>query len=213
MQCPEDAATAHLRAWGVADDDNLCSNLEDDEGDTASTAAEVVVRDRRNAYSNALKLKALEDINTGVSVTEAARLHGIKSRTAVHAWRGREAIIREACNNKKRSKSSVGGQGRKSLFPHCDELVQWIKEMRRDDFPLKTSHVLVFVKEEYSEFTSVYLAKNKEESLGRMMRRIVYQCGFSFRRPTKAVLSTLDLEAEQRKRASEVGSKVSATYA
>ncbi|KAE8882749.1 hypothetical protein PF003_g33244 [Phytophthora fragariae] len=32
--------------------------------------------------------------------------------------------------------------------------------MRRDDFPLKTSHVLVFVKEEYSEFTSAYLAKN-----------------------------------------------------
>ncbi|KAE8955759.1 hypothetical protein PR002_g31687, partial [Phytophthora rubi] len=60
-----------------------------------------------------------------------------------------------------------------------------------------------FVKEEYSEFTSAYLAKNKEESLGRMMRRIVYQRGFSFRRPTKSVLSTLDLEAEQRKFASE----------
>ncbi|KAE9243127.1 hypothetical protein PF002_g8403 [Phytophthora fragariae] len=75
------------------------------------------------------------------------------------------------------------------------------------------SHVWVFVKEEYSEFTSAYLAKNKEESLGRMMRRIVYQRGFSFRRPTKSVLSTLDLEAEQRKFASEVGSKISATYA
>ncbi|KAE9344696.1 hypothetical protein PF008_g9102, partial [Phytophthora fragariae] len=103
MQCPEDVATARLRAWGVADEDNLCSDLdnlcsdlEDDEGDTASNAVEVVVRDRRNAYSNALKLKVLEDINAGVSVTKAARLHGINSRTAVHAWRGREAIIREA---------------------------------------------------------------------------------------------------------------------
>uniref|UniRef100_H3H0V4 DDE-1 domain-containing protein n=1 Tax=Phytophthora ramorum TaxID=164328 RepID=H3H0V4_PHYRM len=28
MLCPEDAATARLRAWGVADEDNLCSNLE-----------------------------------------------------------------------------------------------------------------------------------------------------------------------------------------
>ncbi|KAL4177738.1 hypothetical protein KRP22_002668 [Phytophthora ramorum] len=44
-----------------------------------------------------------------------------------------------------------------------------------------------------------------------MMRRIVYQRAFSFRRPTKSVLSTLDLEEEQRKFASEVGSKVSAT--
>ncbi|KAG2996903.1 hypothetical protein PC118_g2232 [Phytophthora cactorum] len=64
--------------------------------------------------------------------------------------------------------------------------------MRRDDFPLKTSHVLQFVREEYPEFTKDYLAKNKEESLG---------------------LFTLDLEAAQRKFASEVGTKVSATYA
>ncbi|KAG2951684.1 hypothetical protein PC117_g3414 [Phytophthora cactorum] len=56
--------------------------------------------------------------------------------------------------------------------------------MRRDDFPLKTSHVLQFVREEYPEFTKDYLAKNKEESLG-----------------------------PQRKFASEVGTKVSATYA
>ncbi|KAG6941522.1 hypothetical protein JG688_00018626 [Phytophthora aleatoria] len=56
--------------------------------------------------------------------------------------------------------------------------------MRRDDFPLKTSHVLIFVKEEYSDFATAYLAKNKEENL----------------------------EAEQRKFASEVGAKVKATY-
>ncbi|KAG6966387.1 hypothetical protein JG688_00006806 [Phytophthora aleatoria] len=74
------------------------------------------------------------------------------------------------------------------------------------------SHVLVFVKEEYSNFATAYLAKNKEESLGRMMRRIVHQRGFSCRRPSKSILSTQDLEAEQRKFASEVGAKVKATY-
>jgi len=45
------------------------------------------------------------------------------------------------------------------------------------------------------------------------MRRIVFQRGFSFQRPTKSVLSTQYLEEEQRKFASEVGSKVSTTYA
>ncbi|KAF4046431.1 DDE superfamily endonuclease [Phytophthora infestans] len=57
--------------------------------------------------------------------------------------------------------------------------------MRRDDFPLKTSHVLLFDKEEYPDFFNDYLAKNKEENL----------------------------EAEQRAFASLVGTKVSATYA
>ncbi|KAE9271169.1 hypothetical protein PR003_g30590, partial [Phytophthora rubi] len=68
-----------------------------------------------------------------------------------------------------------------AIFSECGKVLdEWTRKAfktlpRRDDFPLKTSHVLVFVKEEYSEFTSAYLAKNKEESLGRMMRRIVYQ--------------------------------------
>ncbi|POM64075.1 Hypothetical protein PHPALM_20448 [Phytophthora palmivora] len=84
--------------------------------------------------------------------------------------------------------------------------------MRRDDFPLKTLHVVVFIKEEYEDFAEAYLAKNKEESLGRMIRRFIYQHGFSFRRPTKSVLSTQDLEAEQLKFASEVGAKVNTTY-
>ncbi|POM80348.1 Hypothetical protein PHPALM_1824 [Phytophthora palmivora] len=81
--------------------------------------------------------------------------------------------------------------------------------MRRDDFPLKTSHVVVFIKEEYEDLAEAYLAKNKEESLGPMIRRFIYQHGFSFRRPTKSVLSTQDLEAEQLKFANEVGAKYS----
>ncbi|KAL4170179.1 hypothetical protein KRP22_011083 [Phytophthora ramorum] len=83
--------------------------------------------------------------------------------------------------------------------------------MRRDDFPLKTSHVLVFLKEGYADFTTDYLAKNKEESLDRMIRRIIHQRGVSFRRPTKSILSTQDLE-KQRKFTSGVDAKVKATY-
>ncbi|EEY62262.1 uncharacterized protein PITG_14187 [Phytophthora infestans T30-4] len=85
--------------------------------------------------------------------------------------------------------------------------------MGRDDFPLKTSHVLLFVKEEYPDFLNDSLARNKEESLGRLIRWLIYQQGFSFRRPTKSILSTVDLEAEQRAFASQVGTKVNATYA
>ncbi|KAG2963154.1 hypothetical protein PC128_g5477 [Phytophthora cactorum] len=163
MESVKKGAIARLRVWRVGNDSssNSESEGEDDAGeDDEVEVIEVVVRDRRNAYPNAFKLKVLDDINAGITVTEAARLHGIKSRTA----------------------------GRVNSFPHFDEVIQWFKQMRRDDFPLKTSHVLQFVREEYPEFTKDYLAKNKEESLGH-------------------------LEAAQRKFASEVGTKVSATYA
>ncbi|KAH7464638.1 uncharacterized protein KRP23_12376 [Phytophthora ramorum] len=112
----------------------------------------MIVRDRRNAYSNALKAKVLDDTNAGLSVTEAATLNGIESRTVVRAWVKKEASIKYACDNKKRSKCSVGGQGRLNSFHHCDEVVQWIKQMRLDDFSLKTSYVLDFLKEDYADF-------------------------------------------------------------
>ncbi|KAG3234808.1 hypothetical protein PI124_g20140 [Phytophthora idaei] len=182
MECVGGGAIACLRVWWVGNDGTQDSDSEDEENVIVGDAVDVTVRDRRNIYANGLKVEVLYDINAGLSITKAARLPAIKSRTAVVD------------------------------FPHCDELVQWIKQMRRDDFPLKTSHVLVFVKEEYSDFVTAYLAKNKEESLGRMMRRIVRRRGFSFRRPTKSILSTQDLEAEQRKFPSEVGAKVKATY-
>ncbi|POM67174.1 LOW QUALITY PROTEIN: hypothetical protein PHPALM_16865 [Phytophthora palmivora] len=70
--------------------------------------------------------------------------------------------------------------------------------MRRDDYPLKTLHVVVLIKEEYGDFAEAYLAKNKEERLGRMTRRFIYQHGFSFRGPQKA---------EQLKFANETGAK------
>ncbi|KAG3207642.1 hypothetical protein PC129_g21320 [Phytophthora cactorum] len=172
MKCVEDGAIAPLRVWRVGKDGTQDSDSEDEEDVIVGDAVDVTVRDRRNTYPNGLKVEVLDDINAGLNITTAARLHAIKSRTAVY----------------------------------------WIKQMRRDDFPLKTSHVLVFVKEEFSDFATAYLAKNKEESLGRMMRWITHQRGFSFRYPSKSILSTQDLEAEQRKFASEVGAKVKATY-
>ncbi|KAG3074520.1 hypothetical protein PI125_g21959 [Phytophthora idaei] len=211
MECVGDGVIARLRVWRVGNDGTQDSDSEDEEDVIVGDEVDMTVRDRRNTYHNGLKVEVLDDINAGLSITKAARLHVIKSRVAVYVWLKQEAAIRDACNNKRRSKCSVGGQGRLNSFSHCDELVQWIKQMRRDDFPLKTSHVLVFVKEEYSDFATAYLAKNKEESLCRMMRRIVHQRGFSLRRPSKSILSTQDLEAEQRKFTSEVGAKVKAT--
>ncbi|KAG4039601.1 hypothetical protein PC123_g24855 [Phytophthora cactorum] len=102
MESVEEGAIARLRVWRVGNDSssNSESEGEDDAGeDDEVEVIEVVVRDWRNAYPNAFKLKVLDDINAGITVTEAARLHGIKSRTAVHGWIHREAVIRDACNH------------------------------------------------------------------------------------------------------------------
>ncbi|KAF4040137.1 hypothetical protein GN244_ATG07693 [Phytophthora infestans] len=178
MEGVEEAALARFRAWCVGND--ISPNFVSEVGVEVAEdeVVEAVARDQRNAHKR-FNVKVLDDINAGVTVTEAARLHGIKSRTAVHGWIHLEAAIRDACNRKRRSKCSVNGQGRVNSFPYCDELIQW----------------------------------NKEESLGRLIRRLIYQQGFSLRRLTKSILSTVDLEAEQRAFAIQVGTKVNATYA
>jgi hypothetical protein len=98
------------------------------------------------------------------------------------------------------------------MFEHEDEIVQWIKDMRREDFPLKTVHVVRLFKEDYSEWTTRYLLKKKEDSLHRLVRRIIARHGFSFRQPTRTILSVDDLLAEQAAFKDTVASGVNRTY-
>ncbi|KAG6966393.1 hypothetical protein JG688_00006805 [Phytophthora aleatoria] len=127
MECVGDGAIARLRVWREGNDGTQDSDSEEDV--IVGGAVDVTVRDRRNTYPNGLKVEVLDDINAGLSITKAARLHAIKSRTAVYVWLNQEAAIRDAFNNKRKAKCSVGGQGRLNSFPHCVELVQWIKQM------------------------------------------------------------------------------------
>lgn len=194
-------------ASSVAQDGESGESDDESEGDARPD------RDgRRNNYRNDFKVRVLDELHAGGSITAIARRRGIKCRTGIYGWVKNEAKIREACEKKKRSKGTVGGQGRHRVFPYCDELIQWIKQMRRDDFPLKTSHCVVFVKEEYEEWATAYLKTRREESLCRAVRRMTVAHGFSFRRPTRTVLSSEELVAEQQRFAADVGVKVTATY-
>ncbi|KAF1780052.1 hypothetical protein GQ600_23855 [Phytophthora cactorum] len=60
----------------------LVIHLENNRGEDVivGDAIDVTVRDRRNTYPNGLKVEVLDDINAGLSITKAARLHAIKSR-------------------------------------------------------------------------------------------------------------------------------------
>ncbi|KAG3186238.1 hypothetical protein PC128_g13038 [Phytophthora cactorum] len=109
MEYVGDGAIARLQVWRVGSDGTQDSDSKEEEDVIVGDAIDVTVRDRRNTYPNGLKVEVLDDINAGLSITKAARLHAIKSRTAVYVWLKQEAAIRDACNNKRRSKCSVGG--------------------------------------------------------------------------------------------------------
>ncbi|KAG3067062.1 hypothetical protein PI125_g23733 [Phytophthora idaei] len=70
--------------WRVCNDGTQDSDSEDEGDVIVGDAVDVTVRDRRNTYPNGLKVEVLDDINAGLSITTAARLHAIKRRTAVY---------------------------------------------------------------------------------------------------------------------------------
>jgi hypothetical protein len=148
----------------------------------------------------------------GIGSVRLAQLHGIRCHSSISAWRKNEGKLVQACKNKQRSKVSVGGQGRSPLFEHEDEVVQWIKDMRREDYPLKTAHVVQLFREDYSAWTTHYLLKKKGDSLHRLVRRIIAHHGFSFRQPTRTMLSFEDLFAERISFKENVASSVNRTY-
>ncbi|TYZ58211.1 hypothetical protein PybrP1_006439 [[Pythium] brassicae (nom. inval.)] len=84
--------------------------------------------------------------------------------------------------------------------------------MRRDDFPLKISHVVQRIEEEYRVRATTYYETRKSESFHRLVRRLIVRFGFTYRRPTRSVLSYEQLISEQEVFVSTVGTAVAATY-
>ncbi|KAF4149171.1 DDE superfamily endonuclease [Phytophthora infestans] len=204
--------------WGIRDGAGAAGDEDDAAESDSSGGGEVIYqlnlpsKGRRSTYSNELKLRVVEKVKAGGKVAAVAASNDVHTRTAVYEWIKNEDRLREACANKKSSKTTLGGQGRHCVFPYADELIQWIKAMRRDDFALKTNHCVAFVKEEYSSWASDYLLTRQEDSLRRAIRRVALSRGFSFRRATKTIISTQELLAEQQRFSAEVGAEIKKAY-
>lgn len=189
----------------------------DDASDATAEAPDAAGIDktrtgRRRVYTNKFKMSVVDSMLAGANATTLAKSKGITCRTSIYGWVKNEAKIREACANKKRSKVCVGGQGRPIMFEHEDEIVQWIKDMRREDFPLKTSHVVAYMVEEFDVWVTQYNARNKSESLLRLVQRLIQRRGFSFKKPNRTLLSTEDLLREQDAYVNAVATSINATY-
>ncbi|EGZ30768.1 hypothetical protein PHYSODRAFT_324080 [Phytophthora sojae] len=90
-----------------------------------------------------------------------------------------EARLRSACSSKMRS--TVTRQGRRCSFSYDDAVLQWIKQLRQGNIPLKTSHVVIYVKEDDASWDT----------------------------PNRTVMASVDLEHEQQAFASTTGAAIS----
>ncbi|KAG3110612.1 hypothetical protein PI125_g9864 [Phytophthora idaei] len=141
MDESDEAAFIRLRLWGIvpdgADEEGLIvsGQLEDEETKAEEDADEMASGEavqlsphgRRRTYTNAVKARVLAEIERGVSVAEAAKNNGLKSRTAVYEWKKLKTEILDACDSKKRFKVCLGGHGRPCAFINVDQLIQWVK--------------------------------------------------------------------------------------
>lgn len=197
---PDGTSTTYDNSAPTSDSLDVCVRGEDVAG-----AGRELVPGRRRLYANTFRFKIIEQVGTGVSIVELVRAHSIRSPSSIHAWLTQTDKLRAACASKRRSKVCLGGQGRRPNFVDSDVEVQWIKEMRRDDFPLKTRHVVAFIKEELAEWKNAYVATRKPGSLNSLEQRMIWRHGISFQRPTRTLLSSEELLAQQRQFAHNVG--------
>lgn len=84
--------------------------------------------------------------------------------------------------------------------------------MRRNDFPLKTSHVVAFMMEEFGAWVSEYKTNNKPESLFRLVQRLVHRRDFSFNKSNHTLLPSEDLQRAQGAFVRSTATAINATY-
>lgn len=98
---------------------------------------------------------------------------------------------------------------RRSWTSMCtsDSLINWYsgKKMGRDAFSLKTTHIVTFIEEALFEWATNYLTGRKDECLRRLVRRLIHRYGFPFRRWSRTVLPTVELEQVQQQYATTSG--------
>jgi transposase len=214
----EDDLMLRLLRWRCSEDtpveeSDASSTDNADSDDDENGMQRLAANGRRRVYTNAFKLRLVEAVKNGASVTILANTYKVRCPSSIHAWVKLKPKLREACSGNRGSKVSLGGQGRPPMFENEDDVRQWIKDMRREDFLLKTTHVIEYLKEEFEDWSSGYLRAKNEASLHRLVRRMVRRNGYSFRKPSQSLLSAAELLQEHVAFTSTVGVAAMATYA
>lgn len=120
---------------------------------------------RRRVTTNEFKLQVISHVGCGLSIVAIAEAHALRCPSSILAWVRQKEKLRAERVSQGRSKVSLGSRGRPELFLESDVVAQWIKEMRRENNTLKTSHIVEFFKEEFAWWTEHYRSTRKSASL------------------------------------------------
>ncbi|KAE9099531.1 hypothetical protein PF007_g15846 [Phytophthora fragariae] len=179
---PDDAAQQHAEETAIA-----------------SLIEEVYThpKQRRMHYSMKQKRHALL-ATEGLSQREAARAQKIP-RGTVSGWRkAKEDIF--AFNGSEKTLSRA--PGRPESIPFSEDLITFMKDVRRESQPLTAATMASYVRDEHSEWLEGYISGKKDaftayQSLLRLLRRFAYRHGFVQRTPHVLKEKLQDLEAVQ----------------
>ncbi|ETP24598.1 hypothetical protein F441_02437 [Phytophthora nicotianae CJ01A1] len=152
---------------------------------------------RRKHYSFKQKREILR-ATEGMSEREVARTQGVQRWTLCDWRKQKEAIFAFEGSEKTLSRA----RGRPESVPFGIELITYMKDTRRDRFPLTARSMAVFVRESYPDWLVTHVEGKKDastayESLLRLLRRFAYRQGFVQRTPSGLKEKVEDLEKVQ----------------
>ncbi|RHY39337.1 hypothetical protein DYB30_010406 [Aphanomyces astaci] len=128
-------------------------------------------------------------------VREAARQLGYAER-AVRLWVQEQSKLASFEGSKTRKKNT-GNCGAKPILPAAHALVTYMKDLRRHELAVTSSHFMQFLREDNMEWIVNYMVTRKEgyKSLLRLMQRFADRHGFPKQRVCRQKKTQEDLES------------------
>ncbi|RHY02308.1 hypothetical protein DYB36_008532 [Aphanomyces astaci] len=95
-----------------------------------------------------------------------SRAHGIDWRTWRRWLKDKDKIFK---SKRKATKATLGGQGRKPMFPFGAELLEFMNNVRDEEHYLTHTHMVTFIKTHHMVWLEAYLVNKKSDDTGYFM--------------------------------------------
>ncbi|RLO00941.1 hypothetical protein DYB28_000766 [Aphanomyces astaci] len=141
---------------------------------------------QQRRYTNAERKALLKKFHASVlNDNQFSQQHAIPPGTW-KGWRAKEAKI--LASRRHGRLTTLGGQGRKSLFPFKDDLLGYMRDRRTKEKYLRVFHLILWIKRNHRPWLLQYIESKKTfasgyESLGHLLRRFCRRHRFSHRVP------------------------------
>ena len=186
----------------IHDDNDNETIIDDNNNDNISSIIMLATsidrspaQKRRRFYTIATKVKAIKLLMAGISSYQVSRDYNIP-RWTLRTWKSKVSQYMSYTGSKK--KKCIAKRGRTPILPNPHELVTYMKDIRREEKALCTSHIINYLKIHCKNWLTKYLAeknaRSKSNSLYRLIQRFCHRHGFSRQRLTRRKITQSQLE-------------------